>query len=69
MALFKSNKNNAQRTKVFTKDDPKKILSPESPFVVKEAYSAIRTNLLSLKRAKSALFSLLQAQRQITEKR
>lgn len=46
MALFKSNKNNAQRTKVFTKDDPKKILSPESPFVVKEAYSAIRTNLL-----------------------
>ena len=46
MALFKSNKNNAQRTKVFTKDDPKKILSPESPFVVEEAYSAIRTNLL-----------------------
>ena len=46
MALFKSNKNNKQRTKVFTKDDPKKILSPESPFVVKEAYSAIRTNLL-----------------------
>ena len=46
MALFKSNKNNKQRTKVFTKDDPKKILSPEAPFVVKEAYSAIRTNLL-----------------------
>lgn len=46
MALFKINKNNKQRTKVFTKDDPKKILSPESPFVVKEAYSAIRTNLL-----------------------
>lgn len=45
MPLFKSKKNN-QKTKVFTKDDPKKILSPESPFVVKEAYSAIRTNLL-----------------------
>ena len=46
MAILKSNKNNRQRTKVFAKDDPKKILSPESPFVVKEAYSAIRTNLL-----------------------
>lgn len=30
----------------FTKEDQKKILCQDSPFVVKEAYSSIRTNLL-----------------------
>lgn len=31
---------------VFSKSDPKKILCQNSPFAVKEAYNAIRTNLL-----------------------
>lgn len=46
MALFKKNKRKQQNSHAFSKEDPKKMLSPESPFVVKEAYSAIRTNLL-----------------------
>lgn len=33
-------------TRGFSKDDPKKILNANSPFVVKEAYNSIRTNLL-----------------------
>lgn len=46
MALFKKNKRKQQNSHAFSKEDPKKMLNPESPFVVKEAYSAIRTNLL-----------------------
>ncbi len=34
------------RTPSFSKDDQKKILCSESPFLVKEAYNSIRTNLL-----------------------
>lgn len=50
MALFGKNKNANQKSKTFSRDDPKKILSAESPFVVKEAYSAIRTNLLFMQK-------------------
>lgn len=41
-------KNNKKNTKVshFSRDDQRKILSEQSPFVVKEAYNSIRTNLL-----------------------
>lgn len=35
-----------QRSAGFSRDDQKKMLCPDSPFVVKEAYNAIRTNLL-----------------------
>lgn len=45
MALVKK-KNNENKASHFTKDDQKKILCQASPFVVKEAYSSIRTNLL-----------------------
>ena len=45
--IFKKDANQeTKRTSRFTKEDQKKILCQESPFVVKEAYSAIRTNLL-----------------------
>ncbi len=37
---------NGDRPHGFTKEDQKKILCAESPFVVKEAYNSIRTNLL-----------------------
>jgi capsular exopolysaccharide synthesis family protein len=45
------NKRRNQRRKLaenngFSKSDPKKILCQNSPFAVKEAYNAIRTNLL-----------------------
>ncbi|MGN0521527.1 MAG: CpsD/CapB family tyrosine-protein kinase [Eubacterium sp.] len=41
----KRNKKDS-RTIGFSKDDQKKILCAESPFLVKEAYNSIRTNLL-----------------------
>ncbi|HIW86551.1 MAG TPA: CpsD/CapB family tyrosine-protein kinase [Candidatus Eubacterium faecipullorum] len=50
MNIFKKNKNASQKTKAFSREDPKKILNQESPFVVKEAYSAIRTNLLFMQK-------------------
>lgn len=50
MAIFKRNNNSNQKTKSFSREDPKKILSQESPFIVKEAYSAIRTNLLFMQK-------------------
>ena len=45
------NKRRNERRKLaenngFSKSDPKKILCQNSPFAVKEAYNAIRTNLL-----------------------
>lgn len=50
MAFFTRNKKNEQKSRAFSREDPKKILSAESPFVVKEAYSAIRTNLLFMQK-------------------
>lgn len=50
MALFGKNKNANDKSKSFSRDNIKKILNPESPFVVKEAYSAIRTNLLFMQK-------------------
>ena len=45
--LFKKkNKNKKPKSTGFSKDDQKKMLCAESPFVVKEAYNSIRTNLL-----------------------
>lgn len=44
--LLRKKKRDNQRTPSFTRDDAKKMLNSESPFVVKEAYSSIRTNLL-----------------------
>ncbi len=41
----KKNKKNNQNVS-FTKEDQKKMLCANSPFVVKEAYNSIRTNLL-----------------------
>ena len=43
--LSKKNKKDAKAAS-FTRDDQKKILCADSPFVVKEAYNSIRTNLL-----------------------
>jgi len=43
--LFKKDKNSGKQA-TFSKDDQKKILCAESPFIVKEAYNSIRTNLL-----------------------
>ncbi|MCH5315953.1 MAG: CpsD/CapB family tyrosine-protein kinase [Eubacterium sp.] len=42
----KDRKSKNQKSLNFTRDNQKKMLSSESPFVVKEAYNAIRTNLL-----------------------
>lgn len=43
----KDKKNKVKnKTNGFNKEDQKKILNANSPFVVKEAYNAIRTNLL-----------------------
>ena len=42
---FRKNKKNRSNSG-FTKDDQKKMLCADSPFVVKEAYNSIRTNLL-----------------------
>lgn len=41
-------KKNKKETKslAFSREDQKKILSADSPFVVKEAYNSVRTNLL-----------------------
>ena len=50
MALFGKNKKANQKSKSFSREDPKKVLNAESPFVVKEAYSAIRTNLLFMQK-------------------
>ena len=46
MAFNKSKKTSENKASHFSKDDQKKILCQASPFVVKEAYSSIRTNLL-----------------------
>lgn len=49
MSLFNKNKPSKKkeaRAASFTRDDQKKILCADSPFVVKEAYNSIRTNLL-----------------------
>ena len=50
MALFGKTKKANQKSKSFSREDPKKVLNAESPFVVKEAYSAIRTNLLFMQK-------------------
>lgn len=42
---FKKSKKE-RKSSGFTKDDQKKMLCGDSPFVVKEAYNSIRTNLL-----------------------
>lgn len=42
----KEKRNKKQKSISFTRNDQKKMLNQESPFVVKEAYNAIRTNLL-----------------------
>lgn len=47
MALFNKKKDKkTSKVSRFSKEDQKKILCGDSPFVVKEAYSSIRTNLL-----------------------
>lgn len=46
MAIFSKSKKKKTNNNHFTKNDQKKILCSDSPFVVKEAYSSIRTNLL-----------------------
>lgn len=47
MPEIKFRKNKKERKSAgFTKDDQKKMLCGDSPFVVKEAYNSIRTNLL-----------------------
>lgn len=54
MSVFSKNKlNSAKKNKVasFTRDDQKKMLTANSPFIVKEAYNAIRTNLLFSQRS------------------
>lgn len=51
MALFnKSSKKKNKKEHGFSKEDTKKILAADSPFIVKEAYSSIRTNLLFTQR-------------------
>ncbi|MCC8015982.1 MAG: CpsD/CapB family tyrosine-protein kinase [Clostridiales bacterium] len=44
MSLFNSKKN--KKINTFSKENRKKILTQESPFVMKEAYSSVRTNLM-----------------------
>lgn len=46
MADFKKRGKKRNATAGFSKDDQKKMLCADSPFIVKEAYNAIRTNLL-----------------------
>lgn len=46
MALNSKKSKKANRASLFTKENQKKILSPSSPFIVKEAYNTVRTNLL-----------------------
>lgn len=43
---LKRNKKDKAKVSGFSRDDQKKMLCAESPFVVKEAYNSIRTNLL-----------------------
>lgn len=50
MSLFNKKRKKDSATKSFSREDIKKILGAESPFVVKEAYSAIRTNLLFMQK-------------------
>lgn len=44
--LNKKNKDDVVRKPGFSRNDPKKMLGTDSPFVVKEAYNALRTNLI-----------------------
>ena len=46
MAIGSKNKKRTNKASLFTKDNQKKILSASSPFIVKEAYNTVRTNLL-----------------------
>ncbi len=48
MKAANKNKKSKREAKLsgFTREDQKKILCEESPFIVKEAYNSIRTNLL-----------------------
>ncbi len=46
MADFKKRGKKRNAKSGFSKDDQKKMLCADSPFIVKEAYNAIRTNLL-----------------------
>lgn len=48
MALFKKlgKKKDKKKEHGFSREDIGKILAPDSPFIVKEAYSSIRTNLM-----------------------
>lgn len=46
MADFKKRGKKRNAKACFSKDDQKKMLCADSPFIVKEAYNAIRTNLL-----------------------
>ena len=39
-------KKKETKSLAFSREDQKKILSADSPFVVKEAYNSVRTNLL-----------------------
>lgn len=50
MALFEKKRKNTPASKAFSREDTKKILAPDSPFVIKEAYSSIRTNLLFMQK-------------------
>lgn len=50
MSLFNKKRKKDSASKSFSREDIKKILGTESPFVVKEAYSAIRTNLLFMQK-------------------
>ncbi len=50
MSLFRKKADQSQGSRSFSKENMKKILTAESPFIVKEAYSAIRTNLLFMQK-------------------
>ncbi|UKI22285.1 MAG: hypothetical protein L6V88_07880 [Anaerotruncus sp.] len=50
MALFEKKRKSSTPSKSFSREDTKKILAPDSPFVIKEAYSSIRTNLLFMQK-------------------
>ncbi len=47
---IKFNKKKKKNENDFSREDTKKILNQDSPFIVKEAYSSIRTNLLFTQR-------------------
>lgn len=44
--MFNKGNSKVNKASRFSKEDQKKVLCADSPFVVKEAYSSIRTNLL-----------------------